>query len=193
VKAADVARLPAAELRRLLASGHAVDPEALAGSSYLGRSLGLPAVVERMTWTWFRKDFAKRDADGPAVRGWNVRVEQDRPHRARRRGDVPWTFGHFEVVPLRGEESPLPVGGGGVLLDYGRGDNPPLDPTRAVRDPVVAVEPGASDVLLGWTYLRILGRSIATPSWFVLERDGAVQHVPPLPSDRHDRSSTSPR
>jgi hypothetical protein len=187
VNAAEVARMPVAEWRRLLAAGHAIDPLALAGTSYLGRSLGLPGIVERLTWTWFRKELIA-DAQG-RVHGWNVRVEQEGGHRARVRGGVPWTFGHYEVAPLRPSECPLPVGDG-VLLDYGRGANPRADPTRLVRDPVVALEAGSTDLLLGWTYVRVLGRSMGTPSWFVLQRDGAVEHVPSI---CHEGSPGSPR
>lgn len=176
--ASDVAALDPVGWAEILAGGHAIDPEALAGVSFLGRSLGLPRLVEKATWTWFRKEIVK-DEDG-RIRGWNVRVDQNAPHRPRFRGGRPWTFGHYEVVPLRAGESPLPVGDG-LLLDYGRGRNPRLDPTGLVRDPIVAVNAGSVDVLLGWTYVRLLGRSIRTPSWFVLERAGTVDHVPPPP------------
>jgi hypothetical protein len=187
VNADTIARMPAAELHALLRDGHPVEPRDLAGSSFLGRSLNLPAIVEKLTWTWFRKELVA-EADG-RVRGWNVRVEQDHPHRPRRKRGEPWTFGHFEVAPLCPGECPAPVGEG-VLLDYGRGDNPALDLTRMVRDPVVAVDRGSADLLLGWTYLRVLGRSVGTPSFFVLQKDGRTEHVP---SNRHQRSSDRPR
>ena len=163
MRAADLAGASRKDLAALLARGSAVDPMALAGASYLGRSLGLPRLVERATWTWFRKELV---ADAEGVRGWNVRVEQEAPHRPRLRDGVPWTFGHFRVRPLRGGESPLPAGPG-VLLDYG-----------ALRDPVVALEPDRVDLLLGFSYLRVLGCSVPTPSFFTLERAGAVTHVP---------------
>lgn len=171
----EIVRLPNSELARLLASGSPVAAADLAGACYRGTSLGLPKIVERATWTTFRKAF-HREADG-TVRGWNVRVDQAPPHAALLRHGRPWTFGHFEVVPLRAGESPLPVGEGGVLLDYGRGRNPPLDPTSAVRDPIVSLQPGSVDLLLGWTYVRALGRSIKTPSFFLLEREGPTEHV----------------
>jgi len=176
--AAAIAALGPAGWAEVLAGGHAIDPEALVGVSFLGRSLGLPPVIERLTWSWFRKEIARDD--GGLIRGWNVRVEQRAPHRPRLRAGRPWTFGHYEVVPLREGECPRPVGDG-LLLDYGRGRNPALDPTGLVRDPIVAVTAGSIDVLLGWTYVRLLGRSIGTPSWFVLERAGTVDHVPPPP------------
>lgn len=151
----------------MLASGHAIDPDALPGS-YRGTSLGLPRWVERATWTTFRKVFAR--GRGGTIGGWNVRVEQEPPHHARLKGGKPWIFGHYEVTPLRPGECPIEVREG-VLLDYGRGANPTIDPTRIVRDPLVALRPGSVDTLLGYTYVRILGRSIGTPSWFLLERE----------------------
>lgn len=163
----DVLRGSARDRAAMLAEGRAIDPAALPGS-YRGTSLGLPKWVERATWTTFRKVFAR--AEGGRVRGWNVRVEQEPPHHARIKGGLPWVFGHYEVVPLQPTECPLDVREG-VLLDYGQGDNPRLDPTRLVRDPIVALEPGSVDALLGWTYVRVLGRSVGTPSWFLLERE----------------------
>ncbi len=97
-----------------------------------------------------------------------------RPRRPPRLKDgKPWIFGHYEVVALRPDECPIAVREG-VLLDYGRGDNPRLDPTRVVRDPLVALTPGSADTLLGYTYVRVLGRSVGTPSYFLLEREGAA-------------------
>ncbi len=151
----------------MLANGHAIDPEALPGS-YRGTSLGLPKWIERATWTTFRKVFAR--GRGGTIGGWNVRVEQEPPHHPRLKDGKPWIFGHYEVVPMRPSECPLPVGEG-VLLDYGRGENPALDPTRVVRDPLVALTPGGVEILLGYTYVRVLGRSFGTPSWFLLERE----------------------
>ncbi len=175
----EIVGLSNAELAGLLASGQPIAAEDLAGASYRGTSLGLPKVIERATWTTFRKAF-HREADG-TVRGWNVRVDQAPPHAALVRDGQPWTFGHFEVVPLRAGESPLPVGEGGALLDYGRGGNPRLDPTSAVRDPIVALDRGSADLLLGWTYVRALGRSLKTPSFFLLEREGPLEHVATRP------------
>jgi hypothetical protein len=175
VKAADVVHMSKAELAALLAGGHPLAPEALAGATYRGTSLGLPKLVEKLTWRTFRKAF-HQEATG-AVRGWNVRVEQAAPYTALSKAGEPWTFGHFEVVALRAGESPLPVAAGGALLDYGRGGNPALDPTSNVRDPVVSLVAGAADLLLGWTYVRALGRSFKTPSFFLLEREGPALHV----------------
>jgi hypothetical protein len=155
------------ELAALARAGAAFDPAALADARYDGISLGLPRLVERLTWTKFAKAFHRDPATG-AVRGWNVRVVQDeldRPWRPRMRGGEPVTFGHFAVT----------VRDGGVVLDYG-----------AIRDPLVAL--AGTDVLLGRSVLVIAGRTIDTPSWFVLRRAGALDHVAPRPQRGSGRS-----
>ena len=55
----EIARLSLDGLHRLLADGHAVDADALAGTQYRGVSLGVPKWVERLSWTKFRKSFRR--------------------------------------------------------------------------------------------------------------------------------------
>lgn len=150
--------LPHRELARLFARGRAFDPDAIAGWLYRGTSLGLPAILERLTWVKFAKAF-QRDAGAPHARGWNVRIEQDaldRPWRPQLRGGEPITFGHFVVA----------TSAGGVVLDY-RIDRTPL---RVLRDPIAALDP-AADVLIGRSLLQLGPAAIPTPAYFVLERD----------------------
>ena len=161
-------------LRRLLADGGPIPTEHLAGSAFLGVSLGIPHWVERFAWTTFLKCFLAQSSTG-AVRGWNVRLRQTgwegpvEPLR-RRDGEV-FSFGHFAVVA---PERKAPAGcGAGLLLDYGQGGNRRLDPLARLRDPLVAL--AGSDLLLGWSYLD-LGVSVPTPSFFVLRRRGPLDH-----------------
>ncbi|MEO6776931.1 MAG: hypothetical protein ABI467_28600 [Kofleriaceae bacterium] len=153
------------ELRALLEAGHPIDPTALDDTMFRGISLGLPAWVERLSWKKFAKAF-HRDPATLALRGWNLRIEQDgldRPWRARTRRGHTWTFGHFAVV-RDGEH---------VALDYGAGRSR-IDPIRVVRDPLVALRAGSVELLLGRSDL-VLGRAtLATPSYFVLERDRSL-------------------
>jgi hypothetical protein len=58
----------------------------------------------------------------------------------------------------------------GVVLDYGLA-HPALHPMARLRDPVVALREGSSDLLLGASYLSLGGRLVATPSYFTLERE----------------------
>jgi len=156
------------ELRALLEAGHPIDPTKLDDTLYRGISLGLPAWVERLSWKKFAKAF-HRDPTTGGLRGWNIRIEQDgldRPWRARTRRGRTWTFGHFAVVP-DGEH---------VALDYGAGRGR-VDPMRVVRDPLVALRAGSVELLLGRSDL-ILGRAtLATPSYFMLERDRPLTDV----------------
>lgn len=165
-------------LAAALADGHPVDPGALDDSRYLGISLGLPGVVDRLLWKTFMKTF-HRDPAGH-LRGWNVRLEQTgwegEPVPKTRRGE-PICFGHYRVLtPQRPHRAPP----GSLLLDYGRGGNPALDPTGLLRDPLVAVAPDSVELLLGWTWVDLPGLRLGTPSYFLLRRVGALEHrVPP--------------
>ena len=173
---ADLLRADRRRLREVLASGHAVDPNAIAGWQYRGVSLGLPAWVDRLAWKTFVKAFY-RDPGAEVVRGWNVRLRQtgiDGPIEPLERDGRPFTFGHFRVVDPAGYRVPHGADRG-LLLDYGLGGNPVLDPTALVRDPIVALDAGDPRLLLGWTYLELGPLRIGTPSFFSLERGDPVR------------------
>ncbi len=174
------------ELVDRLVHGHPIDPRALDDSEYRGVSLGLPAAIERITWKVFKKAFHRDPADG-VLRGWNVRLEQrgvGGPCVPLVRRGKPLTFGHFRVRPT---DARTPHGlAGRLLLDYGLGRNPRLDPTALVRDVIVALEPGRADRLLGWMYLELGGVRARTPSFFLLEREGPLGEpvAPPRADER---------
>jgi hypothetical protein len=175
VKLADLLHLDRRELGELMRSGHAIDPRALDDREYAGVSLGLPRFVEALTWKTFMKVF-HRDHLRHVLRGWNVRLEQTgvggplapKTRHGRRR-----TFGHYHVVALDGSNGIEH----GLLLDYGLGENARFDPIGRVRDPIVALHPGDPTLLLGASYVAAIGRSIATPSYFALERRGPLEHL----------------
>jgi len=156
-----------AELKRRLASGHRVDASAIEGWVYRGTSLGLPRLVERLTWKTFQKAFWRDPLTGRLM-GWNVRLEQDgldapsRPKRAR--DGAPVTVWFYEVLET----------GGGLVIDYSRGPNPPLELTRLVTDPLVSLVPGDADLLLGVSRVG----PVDTPTYFMLEREHPVAGVP---------------
>jgi hypothetical protein len=179
MKASAFLELSGAELRRMLEAGHAIDPRALDDSEYRGVSLGLPSPVVKLTWLTFRKTF-HRDPKSGALRGWNVRMQQtglDGPREPMRENGEPKCFGHYEVRD--GGEYAMPVAARhGLVIDYGRGDNARLDPMRRARDPLVALEEGSVERLLGWTYLDLGVGQVGTPSYFLLEREGPLSHVP---------------
>lgn len=149
----------ARELAAVLAAGRPFAPAQLAGWLYRGISLGLPRLVERVSWVKFAKAFV---ATPTGVRGWNLRVAQDAldaPCRPLRRAGQPIAFGHFDVVARAGA----------IELDYRAGGGA----LRAVRDPVVALDDRA-DVLIGRTLLAVGPLRLPTPSYFVLERDAPL-------------------
>ena len=147
------------ELAAMLADARTFDPNQVAGWVYRGTSLGLPALLERLTWIKFAKAF-RRDHD--RVRGWNIRIEQDAldlPWRPKLRHGRTITFGRFDVITDLG----------GIVLDY-RADGGAL---RILRDPVVALDDRA-DTLLGRSLLAVGSRMVGTPSYFLLERDNRL-------------------
>lgn len=161
---ADVAALPTQELARLLRDLPPFDPARLAGangSTYRGISLGLPRWMDRVLWRKFAKHFATNG------RGFNLRIVQDAldaPWRVQRRHGRARTFGPFAVQRAAH----------GVELDYSIA-NPAM---RLLRDPLVALDASA-DLVVGCSLLAVGRHRIPTPSYFVLERDGALtrQHL----------------
>ena len=157
------------KLAEALASAPPAQPDRIAGRRYLGLSLGLPGWVDRLAWSIFEKDFVQ---DGDGVRGWNVRLEQQpwspdlQPSPLQRSG-APFCFGYFGVT----------TGPEGTLLDYGLGDNPALDPTRLVRDPLVTLDPEHT-WLLGQSRVQLGPWRVPTPSYFLLHALGPVTHRP---------------
>ena len=139
---------------------------------YRGVSLGLPQVVERLTWKKFMKVFVADDQQGW---GFNVRLQQtalDEPcEPLTDKKGKPLRFGRYGLRPAqKGEfedfESPP------LVLDYGACEGRSFDPMRCLRDPLVALNPDDLSVLLGMTYLSLAGQRVATPSFFSLRRVG---------------------
>lgn len=167
------------ELLGVLRDGYSIQPEALDNTGYRGIALGLPQFVEKLTWKTFQKTF-HRDPKTGVLRGWNVRAQQrglDATTLAKQKGGQPWTFGHYHVVPAA-DRAPRIGKSRGLLIHYGLGTNPVFDPMRRVRDPIVAVNADRSDLLLGWSYVDLGLFSVGTPSFFTLEREGPLTHVP---------------
>ncbi len=166
------------ELRERLVTGHPVDPAALEGWAYRGTALGLPRVVEKLSWKTFQKTFYREPVSGRLL-GWNVRLHQDgvdAPSRPLTRRGVPVTTWHYEVVPPTDLVTPRGFDRG-LVIDYSRGTNG-LDPIHFSKDPLVAVEPGNADLLLGVTWVSLGALAVETPTYFVLEREHRLTHVP---------------
>ena len=167
------------ELRARILEGHPVDPKAIEGFAYRGTSLGLPEVIERLTWKTFQKTFYREKATGRLL-GWNVRLHQDgldAPSRPLVKDGNPVCVWHYEVIEPRGV--PMPKGfDRGLIIDYSRAENPLLDPTRLMKDPLVALTRGNYDELLGVSYAVVGGVCLETPAYFTLERERPIAYVP---------------
>jgi hypothetical protein len=154
------------DLEQLLLRGQTPEPEELAGWQFRGANSMKWASLARI------KKFIKGfylEGDG-GLRGYNCPVAQDRldrPWRARPDHDRPRRFGFYTVEPVdatRRDNAYLHA----VLLDYGRGDNPRLDPSRGIRDYLVRVD-DEPDIFLGKAYYAV-GPARVPVGYFVLER-----------------------
>ena len=168
-------------LRQVIDQGSPLDPATLAERMYLGVDLSLPNFARKLLWHTFRKTFHR---DGEQVRGWNVRMEQngiDGPRRplVDRRGR-PITFGHYRIRE-RGEAR-FPGGWTGAhFLDYGVAGNTFLDLARFGYTPLVAVNAGSQDLLLGWEVFKIGPAFLPLPLFWALRYEGPLDEVIPPP------------
>ncbi|MCA9572100.1 MAG: hypothetical protein H6737_01400 [Alphaproteobacteria bacterium] len=164
----DLLQLDRPALGELLKAGHPVDPEALRNREFNGVSLGLPRLVERLTWKKFKKVFV----DGPdgVLTGYNEAVQQnplDAPWIARtRRSGEPVRYGYFHLRGCEGEVVPNDWDRG-LLIDYGP-PAAPWEPMRFVKDPLVSLTPGSVDLLLGVSYLALGPLRVPMPTYFAL-------------------------
>ena len=176
ITANELLTLSRPELMNVLQTGHPIDPAQIEDQQYKGISLGLHPLVERLTWKKFGKTFY-RDPRSGVLRGWNVRMMQNElegPWQPRLRRGEPVTFGHYHVD----ESEPKEPYDCGLTIDYSRGGRSRGAMSR-VRDPIVAVNAGSADLLLGWSYVDLCFRRVGTPSFFSLEREGPLSYTPP--------------
>ncbi|MEZ4319331.1 MAG: hypothetical protein R3F61_17590 [Myxococcota bacterium] len=161
----DLLALDRSALDALLTAGHPVSTDALVNREFHGVSLGLPRFVERLTWKKFKKVFVQRD---DAIHGYNEAVEQnalDAPWISVRKRGEPVRYWHFHLRPC--DERVPTAWNRGLLIDYAPPAKP-WDVMRFMRDPLVAVNPGSADLLLGVSYAELGPLRIPTPTWFAL-------------------------
>ncbi|MBX3183578.1 MAG: hypothetical protein KIT72_05600 [Polyangiaceae bacterium] len=175
----DLRAMRPSELAELLARGYSIEASELEDTEYNGVSLGLPRLIERLTWTKFIKTF-HRDPQSGKLRGWNVRVVQTPLSDPRwepqlEKDGSPKSFGHYEVRELGDYQVPSALTRG-LMIDYAPGASS-LSPMSRLRDPIVALEPGHTELLLGWSYLDLGGARLKTPSYFALLRGGPLSHI----------------
>lgn len=177
---ADLLKMDNAQLHRIIERAYPLDLDALAGKQYQGVDLSLPALVNKILWKTFRKTF-HRDPGSAVVRGWNVRMEQrgidgERVPMRGRDGKVK-SFGHYQVCSAAGVA--FPRGWKGThYLDYRVAGNKPLDwPANAGFCPLVAVNEGSMDLLLGWEIFKLGPLAVPLPDYWALRLEGPLEEV----------------
>ncbi len=180
----DLMAMDSRALHDVMVRGHAVDASAIAGRQFLGVDLSLPGWARKILWHTFRKTFVRDEITGD-VRGWNVRMEQHGVDGARvplknRRGEA-ITFGHYRLRSAEGMR--FPNWSGANYLDYGKAGNTALDLARLGCTPLVAVNAGKQDLLLGWEVFKVAGVFLPMPLYWALRDEGPVDEViaPPRP------------
>jgi len=158
---------PMSELEKIFVRGATPDLDALVGWEFRGINhlpLNVLPVANLVGIKKFVKGF-HRTEDG-RVMGYNSPTKNNaldgRWHVATKR------FGFYEVDhvdPTSRDNKYLHA----VLLDYGKGDNPTLDPTQLLRDYVVQVDPANPNLFLGKAY-GALGPLRIPTNFFILER-----------------------
>lgn len=180
----DLMQMRADDLHRVLLAGHPLDPDRLAGRQFLGVDLSMPRIARKILWHTFRKTFVRDETTGD-VRGWNVRMEQhgvDGPRIPMRdRAGKAVTFGHYRVRSSRGIDFPRGYRGA-HHLDYGAAGNTFFDAARLGFTPLVAVNEGSQELLLGWEVFRVGGRFLPMPLYWALRDEGPLDDVVPPPS-----------
>lgn len=183
----DVLALDNRGLHAIVEAAAPLDLDALADTTYTGIDLSLPGWMHALLWKTFRKTF-HRDPETGVLRGWNVKVAQTGwqtpPEPLRDGRGRAKTFGHYEVRSARGLD--FPRGWSGAhYLDYRFAGNAFADwPARAGYCPLVAVNAGSMELLLGWEIFRVAGVSVPLPDYWLLVREGrlAAADVVPRPS-----------
>ncbi|RMH40859.1 MAG: hypothetical protein D6689_12420 [Deltaproteobacteria bacterium] len=163
----ELERMSPADLERLFVDGATPDPDALAGWEF--RGLNTPSYFKLLGIKKFIKGFFRKNGD---LYGYNCPVVQnaiDGPWIAKPSDDQPKRFGFYRVDrvdPTARDNAYLHA----LLLDYGRGDNPRLDPSRGLRDYLVQPDRDNPDLYLGKAYYAVGRLRVPTRSFFILER-----------------------
>ena len=156
------------ELEAYMKRGVAPDVRQLVGWRFRGYN-----TLDFTTVLGFRKFkkgfFSEKEPEHAAspICGYNVDVEQNGLGEPWIEKDKP-PYGFFKVyrVDPAQKDNFYP---NALLLDYGRGKNPPYDPSQFLRDYLIQPDPDNPDLLLGKAYVAV-GPLRLFVSYFVLER-----------------------
>ena len=176
----DLLAMDRRQLHSIIERAYPLDLAALEDKQYQGVDLSLPRWVNRLLWKTFRKTF-HHDPQTGVLRGWNVRMEQngiDGPRIPKRKNGRPWTFAHYEVRSAEGLR--FPRGWKGAhYLDYGVPGNPFGE--NLGYTPLVAVNEGSMDLLLGWEVFKLGSLFLPLPDYWALRLEGPLEEVVPSP------------
>ena len=173
----DLLTMSGRQLHAIMDAAHPIDLDSLVDRQFTGTDLSMPRIGQKILWQTFRKAFVADPAHGD-IRGWNVRVEQRGIHGAqvplRKKNGEPKAFAHYRVRSA--EAIRWPNGWkGSHYLDYTIAGNPLFE--RLASTPIVAVNEGSSDLILGWEIFNVGGRLIDTHLYWALKPDGPVDFV----------------
>jgi hypothetical protein len=168
---------------QIVKTAHPFDPAALAGNMYLGIDLSLPPIMNKILWKTFRKTF-HLDPQTNVLRGWNVRMEQTgydgpgTPMTDKRGKQI--AFGHYHVLSAKGKRFPQQWTGE-QYLDYTVSGNPVYDVAGLGYCPLVAVNQGSSDLLLGWEVFKLGPVFVPLPDFWALQKSGPLDEIVATP------------
>lgn len=170
------------ERKQVMMNAYPFDADALDNKMYRGIDLSLPKIMNMILWKTFRKTFV-RDPQTGDIRGWNVRMEQtgwDGPGVTKKKNGKQISFGHYRVRPAKGIKWPSGWAGE-QYLDYHVAGNPWYDPGAPGFCPLVAVNKGSNDLLLGWEIVKFGPVWIPLPDFWALKLEGTLDVVEPVP------------
>lgn len=162
-------RASAARLEEAMQAGVTPAESSLAGWEFRGYNTG--RLTDLLGIRKFKKGFYFAPPESSQLWGYNVRVRQDglgHPWIPVRERGLPLRHGLYEVRRA-GDSDRVGRYPQALVLDYGRGRNPLLDPSRVLRDYLVQVSGDDGDLMLGKAYLA-LGPLRVAAGYFVLER-----------------------
>ena len=167
----ELAALTKRELDQVFAAGSPPETASITGFEFLG--FNHPRATAMLGIRKFVKVFYLDESGRPF--GCNTPVVQNGLaaqwiHRPS--ADNPKRYAFFQV--LTGEAD-------GLLLDYGRGGNPPWDASNILRDYLVRPDADNNDLLLGKAFFVVAGTRLAH-SYFIIERSRPLPDAEALAS-----------
>jgi len=157
------------ELERFMVGGFMPAMEDLEGWEF--RGYNVHPFTRLLGIRKFKKGFVRDPGNPHSLQGYNVKVKQNSlldPWLDIIRKGEPIHHGFFKVSPVDPAQRDN-VYPRSLLLDYGAGRNPMLDPSKLLRDYLVQVMAGDRDLYLGRATLALSIERVPV-GFFVLER-----------------------